>query len=121
MVEPAVGALNHTSSDPDCGAGVGVAVGGVGVGVVVLVGVAVAVLVGVGVTVDVEFCTLTLMTSLIVEPSLPYTVAMKVCVPLANFVVSRTHCVPSAGVLSVLTAWPSMVKATRFTLPEGLG
>src|SRR5438105_3393954 len=116
MVEPPVGALNHTSSEPDCGAGVAVAVVGVGVtlgvGVTVGVGVGVGVGVTVGVTVSVGvgvgFCTLTLMTSRIVEPFVPYTVAVKVCVPHSFPTRRSSDLVPSAGVLSVLTAWPSM-------------
>src|SRR5437764_398605 len=122
MVEPAVGALNHLLRETEWGAGVAVVAVGVGVVVCVGVTVGVGVIVGVGVTVGVGvgFCTLTLMTSRIVEPFVPYTVAVKVCVPFANLVVSRTHCVPSAGVLSVLTAWPSMSNTTRFTLPEVL-
>src|SRR5438270_50702 len=124
MVAPAVGALNHTSSEPELGAGVavvgvGVGVGvGDGVGVGVGVGVGLGVGDGLGVGVAVAFCTLTLMMSTLLEPSLPVTVAFSWCVPFANLVVSRTHCVPSAGVLSVLSAVESMVKATFRTLPE---
>src|SRR6184192_1122572 len=51
---------------------------------------------GVGVGLVPEFCTLTLTTSLRVLPELSETVAVSVCVPFANLVVSMTHCVPSA-------------------------
>src|SRR3954466_10018735 len=129
MVEPASGALNHTSSEPLIGAGVGVVVVGVGVGDGVGVGVGDGVGVGVGLGVGVGvgdgvgvtvFCTLTLMMSVLVEPLVPVTTAFSWCVPLANLVVSSTHCIPSAGVLSVLTAVESKVNATLFTLPEAL-
>src|SRR5437763_16997876 len=102
MVEPLVGALNHTSSEPLCGAGV--APLGVGVGL------------GVGVA----FCTFTVMTSRRKLPERSYAVATSWCVPFANFVVSMAHCMPSAGVVSVLSAVESIVNATRATLPEAL-
>jgi hypothetical protein len=75
---------------------------------------------GVGLGVAAAFCTFTLITSLRVEPSVPVTVAVMLCVPLANFVVSSMHCVPSAGVLSVLSAVASMKNTTFATLPEVL-
>src|SRR5438067_13347193 len=96
MVEPLVGALNHTSSEPLCGAGVAP----VGVGV--------------------AFCTFTLITSLRELPELSYAVATSWCAPLANFVVSIAHCMPSAGVVSVLSAVEAIGNATRATLPEAL-
>src|SRR5919198_819250 len=113
MVEPAAGALNHTSSEPEVGAGVavvGVGVGlGVGEGLGVGDGLGVGEGLGVGVTV---FCTFTLMTSIFVWPLVPVTVAFSWCAPFANLVVSRTHCMPSLGVLSVLSAVESIVNAT---------
>src|SRR5438067_902584 len=116
--ETEVGDLNHTSSERDCGAGVAVVAVGVGVKVGLGVTVGVGVIVGVGVTlgVGVGFCTLTLMTSRIVLSSVPYPDTVTVCVSISNVLASKPHCVPSAGVLSVLTAWPSMSNTTRFTL-----
>src|SRR4029077_5525211 len=104
-VEPASGALNQTSSAPACGAGVAPGVG-VGVGD------------GVGLGVGAAFCTLTLMRSFLELPAASNAIAVSVCVPFANFVVSITHCMPSAGVVSVLSAVESILKATRATLPE---
>src|SRR5689334_13506391 len=114
-VAPAAGDLNQTSSAPEPGAGVGVAPDvGVGVGVGEGVGdgvglgagdgVGLGVGAGVGLGVGAAFWTLTLMTSLRELPELSNTVAVSVCVPFANLVVSITHCVPSAGVVSVLSA-----------------
>ena len=40
--------------------------------------------------------------------------------PFATFVVSTTHCIPSEGVESVLSAVLSMAKRTLETLPEAL-
>src|SRR5213075_768438 len=102
-VAPATGALNHTSSEPEPGAAVGVVVLDVGVGVGDGVGDGVSVGAGVGVGVAL-FCTLTLMMSVLVEPSVPVTTALSWCVPFANFVVSSAHCMPSVGALSVLRA-----------------
>ena len=100
------------------GNGVGAGVGnGVGAGVGDGVGAGVGDGLGDGVGAA-AFCTLTLITSLREFPAASYAVAVSVCVPLANFVVSMTHCVPSAGVLSVLSAVESILKATRATLPE---
>src|SRR4051812_17557578 len=92
--------------------GVGVGVGeGVGVGV----GLGVGVGDGLGVGVTVEFCTLTLMMSLRLLPLASKAVAVSVCVPFANLVVSIAHCIPSDMVLSVLSVVASMAKTTRVT------
>src|SRR4051812_34263481 len=61
---------------------------------------------------------LTLITSERVAPELSVAVALSECVPLANFVVSRAHCMPSVGVESVLSGVLSRKKATLETLPE---
>src|SRR4051812_39019408 len=92
---------------------------------VVVTGVAVTVCtgatVGVGVTVALDaFCTLTLMTSLRVEPSEATAVAVSVWLPFENFVVSSTHCMPSDGALSVPIEVLSTEKRTLDTEPEAL-
>src|SRR5436190_17627130 len=50
-------------------------------------------------------------------PDVSNTVALRVCVPLPNLVVSIKHCRPLAGVLSILSAAPSRKNAARATLP----
>src|SRR5437899_5025768 len=117
MVEPASGALNQTSSEPACGAGVAPGVG-VGVGLGVGDGVGLGVGDGVGLGVGAAFCTFRVMTSFFELPAASNAVAVSVCAPFANLVVSITHCVPSAGVVSVLRAVESILNATRETLPE---
>jgi len=101
------------------GVGVGDGVGvGVGDGLGVGVGDGLGVGEGVGLGVGAAFCTFTLMTSLRELPEVSNAVAMSWCAPLANFVVSIAHCMPSAGVVSVLSAVASILKATRATLPD---
>src|SRR4051812_2958268 len=91
MVAPESGALNHTSSVPAVGAGVDVPPeGGGGGGGVTTV-----------------FWMLSAITSEREAPLDEIAVAVSLCAPFANFVVSRTHDMPSDTLVSVLSAVPS--------------
>src|SRR5688572_23447170 len=95
MVVPVFGALNQTSSEPEVGGGVEVPLDGG----------------------DAAFWMLTLISSMREAPLDVYATARRRCVPLANFVVSSTHCMPSLMVVSVLSAVLSRKNWTRAT-PE---
>ncbi len=92
IVAPAFGALKET---------VGAALTGAG-----------------GVVLPPLFCTLMAIKSERVAPELSVATALSECVPFESLVVSSAHCMPSAGVVSVLTALPSIEKATLRMLPE---
>src|SRR5436309_14305117 len=99
MVEPASGALNQTSSEPELGAGVAAVVGvgvglgvaeGLGVGEGVGEGLGVGEWLGVGVTVTV-LRTVKLLMSILGATSLPVTTDLRWCVRVANLVVASTQ------------------------------
>ncbi len=98
--------MNHTERDPEVGAGV----------FVVLVVLVLEVLLVELVLVTV-FWILTLMMSDFTLPELSVASARSEWLPFAYFVVSIAHCMPSEGLVSVLSGVPSIEKATLVTLP----